>query len=145
MKRLSELTIDDLRSHTVWLFSSTGEGDLNAGVQAVPLNAIAEANPDVFLVATRFWLRDGSEWLGFCSPQDSSGLDYVQPVIVTSDGHVQLWFEQMPSLDKLEAWWRRLNKPKGTVFPIQFECLVPVDGKVIRGEIKEGDVFGSAT
>ncbi len=145
MKRLGELTIDDLRCHSVWLYRSTKEGDVGAGVEAVELEAISEGSPDVFLVTTRFWLGDGSEWLGFCSPQDSSGLDYVQPVIVTSDGHVQLWFDQTPSRDEQEAWWRRLNKPKSAVFPIGFECLVPVDGKVIRGEIEEGEVFGSTT
>lgn len=33
----------------------------------------------------------GQKLMGFCSPQDPSGIDYTQPVILAEKGQVALW------------------------------------------------------
>ena len=142
MKRLAELTAADLRQHPVWMYhSGPSDGDLGATVEAVERPSLSENEDGVFIAATRFVLADGSEWPGYCSPQDSSGLDYVQPVVVTEHGPNPMWFEQVLSPEEESRWWKRFGRGRDAVFPISWECLVPVDGAVVSGVINGTDVF----
>ena len=144
MKELQELTVEDLKRHRVWHYYSTRDGDAGAKVEPSVVETLSEDDERVFLVATRFRFSDGSEQLGFCSPQDDSGLGYLQPVIVADDGHVPLWFGRPVPHEEQDAWWRRLHKLSPAGFPIVFECLVPVDGAFRRGVVDQSDVFGDA-
>lgn len=88
MKPLHELTLEDLARSPVW--RCTGSPDSEASVERTELSALSEASPEIFVVRTSFTLSDGSSVAGYCSPTDDSGLDYVQPVIITESGHAPL-------------------------------------------------------
>jgi hypothetical protein len=145
MKRLDELTVQDLHDHPVWRYWSATADDADAEVETADGATVSENDPAVFLVATQFVLADGSEHCGFCSPQDLSGFDYIQPVILTAGGQIRLWFEGPASSHEQNAWYSYLGKVCSAVFPISFVCAVPVDGQTVRGVIEERQVFGHAT
>ncbi len=145
MKRLDELTVQDLHDHPVWRYRSPTSDDADAQVDTADGATVSENDSTVFLVATQFFLADGSEHVGFCSPQDLSGLDYIQPVIVTPRGQIRLWSEKPPSNHERNAWYSHFGKARAAVFPISFVCAVPVDGQTVRGVIEERQVFGHAT
>ena len=84
---------------------------------------------------TAFRLADGSELGGLCSPADSSGLDYLQPVILTATGHLPFWNEKLPGSALAALACRHLAKDSHSVFPLTFECSVPVDGVRVAGSI----------
>ena len=75
--------------------------------------------------------------LGFCSPTDDSGLGYVQPVIVTARGHISLWFDEPPPRATIADQWSRLGVIEVDIFPVKYECLIPVDGRTVRGTIAD--------
>lgn len=52
---------------------------------------IKEMSPKTYIVLTNFKLANRIELIGFCSPQDKSGLDYTQPVILTENGLFVFW------------------------------------------------------
>lgn len=133
MKLLRELTIEDFVFARVW--RSAGGPDESAVVEPTDRASLTETESETFLAATTFVLGNGQHVVGFCSPVDDSGLDYVQPVIITPQGHVRLWFDELPTPDVLAGQWSKLGIAESKVFPIAFECLVPVDGRLVRGTV----------
>ena len=127
MKRLAELTIEDLTSDPVWRYEG-GDGR-DAIVVAHARDGLSQMDDEIFLAATEFFLPDASEHLGFCFPVDNVGLDYLQPAIVTRKGHVQFWFDGGVSPQVLSAQWAALGKRPEEVFPVRLRCRVPVDGR----------------
>jgi hypothetical protein len=147
VKRLSELTIDDLRSSPVWRYEGGSGSD--AAVSPARRTALSQTDDEIYLAATEFELFDGTRHAGFCFPADDSGLDYLQPVIVTSSGHVSFWFEEPVSQEQRDHQWDRLGKPESAILPVTFRCLVPVDGRTVTGRIDRiesaADLAASAT
>lgn len=141
MKRVTELTPDDLNRVPVWRYE--GEIDEVAVVHATERRDLGTNERGVFIAHTQFVLADGTQHVGFCSPCDDSGLDYLQPVIVTPDGQVYFWFDEPPSSDSLQRQWRRLGA-RSEIFPIHFRCTVPVDGRFVTGIIESDDLTGAA-
>ena len=133
MKPLRELTADDLRVTPVW--KSLGGSDEEALVEPTSRATLAETERETFLALTEFVLNNGQKHIGFCSPVDDSGLDYVRPVIVTGQGHVSLWFDAPPANHVISEQWSRLGVPESEILPIKYECLVPVDGRTVKGTI----------
>ncbi len=133
MKRLADLTVEDLTSAPVWRYEG-GEG-ANAVVVADGRDGLSQMDDEIFLAATDFLLSDSSQHLGFCFPVDNAGLDYLQPVIVTRTGHVQFWFDGVVAPEVLSAQWAALGKRAEEVFPVRFRCRVSVDGSDVTGVI----------
>ncbi|MEP6802410.1 MAG: PilZ domain-containing protein [Acidobacteriota bacterium] len=133
MKRLVDLTIADVASAAVWRYEG-GTGD-DAIVESADRVSLSITDDDVFLAGTEFILPDGARHPGFCFPVDDTGIDYLQPVIVTEGGQVRFWFEGPVSGEILEKQWALLSRPAGEVFPVSFRCLVPVDGRAVTGSI----------
>ncbi len=133
MKRLVDLSIEDLEADPVWRY----EGGSGAEAAAVPVrrDSLSGADDEIFLAATQFELADSSRHTGYCFPVDGDSIDYLQPSIVTRSGHVAFWFEEQPSPDVLQRQWAALGKEPGKIFPVSFHCLVPVDGRSVRGRI----------
>ena len=141
VKLVNELTPDDLHRVPVWRYE--GEIDEVAVVHATERRTLDASERGVFIAHTQFVLADGTQHVGFCSPCDASGLDYLQPVIVTPDGQVYFWFDEPPSYDSLQRQLRRLGA-RSEIFPIHFRCTVPVDGSFITGVIEADDLTGAA-
>lgn len=133
MKHLRDLTADDLRTTPVW--KSLGGPDADALVEPTKRATLSETEGEIFVALTDFVLGNGQQHIGFCSPVGDSGLDYVQPVILTAQGHVNLWFDQPPGHHILAEQWSRLGVSEADLFPIKYECLVPVDGRRVVGEL----------
>jgi PilZ domain-containing protein len=133
VKRLVELTAEDLEAEPVWRY----EGGTGAAAMVVPMRreALSRADDEVFLAVTDFELFDGSRHVGYCFPADDSGIDYLQPSIVVDGGQVAFWTEGTESPDELATRWRVLGKEPGQIFPASFRCRIPVDGGVVSGWI----------
>ncbi|HYX20072.1 MAG TPA: PilZ domain-containing protein [Thermoanaerobaculia bacterium] len=133
MKRLVELTAEDLAAEPVWRY----EGGAGAAAMVVPIrrDALSRSDDEVFLAATDFGLFDGSRHVGYCFPADDSGIDYLQPSIVVPGGQVAFWTEGPASPAELAERWRVLGKEPGQIFPASFRCRIPVDGGIVSGWI----------
>jgi hypothetical protein len=133
VKRLIDLTVEDLRKYPVWRYEGgTGQDAL---VEAARRDALSQQDDEIFLAATEFRLADGSDLFGFCFPADDSGLDYLQPAILTDSGPVNFWFDGPAPPELLARQWKALGRERRQVFPVSFRCLVPVDGRTVRGRI----------
>src|SRR5712691_858247 len=142
MKRLRDLTPADLRRCSVWRY----EGDIDdvAVVHATDRKEVKDPDSDVFIAETQFVLANGAQHIGFCSPMASDELAYLQPVIVTGQGHVYFWFDEPPSRETLNAQWAILGGGREEIFPVHYRCKVPVNGRYITGVIEEEDLTGAA-
>jgi hypothetical protein len=134
VKRLSELTAEDLAANPVWRYE--GGSGAQAVVAPAKRDALSQADDEIFLAATAFELSDSTPHSGFCFPADDSGMDYLQPVIVSGSRHVSFWFDAPAPPELLESLWKALGKEPGEIFPVQFKCLVPVDGRTVSGRIE---------
>jgi len=130
MKRFADLSVDDLSASPVWRYSS-GDGDASAIVEPTEKAELSESESSVYVVSTTFILADGTSVPGVCSPQDASGLDYIQPVLFGVDGHVRLSTVRTDAQEVAQ----HLRRRTAAVFPLQFRCNVPVDGVVLSGTI----------
>ena len=141
MKRLSELTIEDLRGAPVWRY----EGGSGAAAMVSPAKraTLSQSDDEIYLAATNFELFDGTGHVGFCFPADDSGLDYLQPAIVTGSGQVNFWFDAPVSDKELERQWRLLGKSEAEILPATFRYLIPVDGRTVTGRIHRVETAGA--
>ena len=135
MKRLVELTVQDLADQPVWRYEG-GTGS-DALVAPAPRHPLSQADDEVFLAATEFVLSDSTRHLGFCFPADDTGIDYLQPVIVSDSGHVAFWFDAPASPEALARQWKAFGKKPEDIFPVTFRCLVEVDGRTVTGRIAD--------
>ena|SRR5688572_38095 len=142
VKRLHDLRPADLERAAVWHYD--GESDEVATVRATERAQLSASEQGRFIARTQFALANGAQFIGFCSPVDDSGLDYLQPVILTPEGPVYFFFEEPPSQEMLDAQWRRLGVGHEQVFPVHFRCTVPVDGVYVTGSIEADDLTGAA-
>jgi len=134
VKRLVDLTAEDLESSPVWRYEG-GSGSL-AIVTPSRRTALSQNDDEIFLAATDFELFDASRHFGFCFPADDSGIDYLQPVIVSPSGQVSFWFDGPAIAEVLTRQWRLIAKESQDIFPVTFRCLVPVDGRTVSGRIE---------
>ncbi len=143
MRRLADLTIEDLTAAPVWRYEG-GTGS-HAVVVAEQRDSLSQTDDEVFLAATEFVLPDSSQYLGFCFPVDAGGVDYLQPVIITPWGHVRFWFDGMATREVLAAQWSALGKREDEIFPVRFRCRVPVDGRTVAGVIPKVETSADIT
>jgi hypothetical protein len=133
VKRLAELTAEDLAANPVWRYE--GGTGAQALVEPAKQDTLSRMDDEIFLAATAFELFDSTKHSGFCFPADDSGIDYLQPVIVSGSRHVSFWFDTPAKPELLESLWKALGKEPGEIFPVTFRCLVPVDGRMVSGRI----------
>jgi hypothetical protein len=133
VKRLAELTIEDLVANPVWRY----EGGLGKDAIVVPAakTTLSRADDEIFLAGTDFELFDTTKHFGFCFPADDTGIAYLQPVILTRSGPVSFWFDEPPTREKLTKQWRLLGKDEAEIFPASFRCRITVDGHAVTGRI----------
>lgn len=132
VKRLIELSEKDLTSNPVWK-CWTQEGE--EFVSATHDKSISENSTDGHIVLTEFVLHNRTRFTGFCSPQDPSGLDYIQPVLFTQNGQVNLYLDNGWDNKAEQAALTKIGLTKDNVFPIKFETKVKCDNKFYYGTI----------
>src|SRR5215471_17152647 len=96
---------------------------------------LSQSDDEIYLAATDFELFDSTAHVGFCFPADDSGIDYLQPVIVSPSGHVNFWFDGPATPTILSNQWKALGKQLHEIFPVSYRCLVPVDGRTVSGRV----------
>ncbi len=134
MKPFIDLTREDFRQSPVWRYESAHD-DADATVEEDSRSELSERDSSVFVAATTFRLADGSEFEGLCSPMDTSGLDYLQPVLFADEHQLRLWSYIQKGSSAAEAVCEKLGRRVSDVFPMSFTCHVAVDGTVVSGTI----------
>lgn len=125
MKALIDLTIGDLSAHPLW--RHFGGDDDKASV--TPDEEFVSPNNTGYLAKTLFTTSSGKEFIGFCSPQDPSGIDYIQPVIILGNQHIRLWNEAEGCESDQKKIASLLGLELAETFPMQYKCLVPFEGQ----------------
>jgi hypothetical protein len=130
-KSISNLTQADLAATPIWELRDGFDSGL---VRPTSLTALSEyRHGPVHIAATRYIAASGDTYYGYCSPADPSGLDYVQPVVLTPRGPFSLWHPGGLSQAHVNALASALSVAPDALFPLQIECLVPVDGAHYTG------------
>lgn len=132
MKKVLDLVSIDLLNKNVWRHWNEN------GVEYVePSEAIEvyENSNEVFIVLTEFTLNNKVKYLGFRSPQDGSGLDYIQPVMFTNMGQVELWKDISWTVREKDEALRKIGYNVKDVFPINYKTMIKSDGKFLQGSI----------
>ena len=123
-KPLAELTVDDLEAHMVWRLGDRDEVEMAEPVEAEEI----AADPDDLLIArTRFRLANGRTLIGFTSPGDWGGADFVPPVIIHEGRHLPLADDAFQPTDS----WLALAPSPEQVFPVTATPDVRVGGKSV--------------
>lgn len=132
-KPISKLTQADLAEFPVWELMGDAGSEL---VRATALIVLDEyANGPVHIAATRYVAASGDTYFGFCSPAEPSGMDYIQPVVLTPRGPFRLWQPEGLGKEYIGALASALSTRPERLFPMQIECLVPVDGVKYKGHV----------
>lgn len=95
-KQVYELNLDDLSTSPVWEVALDEEGAPGQDESTVrPRQFYGTLDPSagMLIVATRFWLSDGTKMSGYLTPPpaDDRSLGTVQRNIITGGGQVSFW------------------------------------------------------
>lgn len=132
LKKLIELTKYDLLDRNVW--EHWNENNIEF-VKPSDQTEIYEKSNIGHIVLTDFVLNNNTNLLGFCSPQDTSGLEYIQPVIITDKGQIELWRDKEWSENEKKELLEKLGLTSKEVFPIVYKTRVKCDTKFYSGTI----------
>ena len=124
-KQLIDLTISDLLDCNLW--EHWTEGDVEF-VRPTHKTEISEGSDIGHIVLTEFFLNNLSKYWGFCSPQDPSGLDYIQPVMFTDNGQVQFYKESDWTNEEIQIEMRKIGYDENDILPLMLRTLVKCDG-----------------
>ena len=132
-KPLINLTLEDLTKHPCWKYFMSYNIEF-----ALPVDKeeISETESDNYIVLTEFILHDKTKYFGFSSPQDTSGLDYIQPVIITSSGHLPLYFDILENINLSDLTGKIINKSIDKIFPLSFITRIKCDKKYYEGRVE---------
>lgn len=131
---LASLTKSDLMDRPVWRHWT--EGDIEF-VSPTDKNEIMENADTGYIVLTDFTLCNGSRFSGFCSSQDPSGLDYLQPTMFTDKGHLSFWRVGGWTKKDKNKEMQKLGFDPRDVFPIEFKTLIKCDGVFYSGTLED--------
>jgi len=141
-KSVSEISRQDLDECPVWEFASDEEdieGQDETTVRPFIVSGELDPSAGMLIVRARFRLADQTEMTGYLSPcvPPDDGLGYLQPVIVTDEGQVGLWWGVIaPKPAELSDLYRLLGKASDSqVFPLRFASDVAIAGGPLRGEV----------
>jgi hypothetical protein len=130
-KHLVDLTINDLLANPVW--KHWYENGIEF-IEPSTLKEISENDDSYYVVLTEFLANNGRKYFGFCSPQDLSGLDYIQPVIISELGQVDLYTES--PTHKYETFvLSKLRINKSDLFPLRYITKVKCDNQYIENSL----------
>ena len=140
--KIKNLSVSDLLKWPVWRYWTTGEMEF---VQSETIQEITEISDNCYIVLTEFILNNKIKFIGFCSPQDFSGLDYIQPVILTKVGQVNLYKELAFDEDDKLKDITKLGYTFEEVFPIYFHVKISCDGEFRSGKVADFNEFVNCT
>jgi hypothetical protein len=136
-KLLQQLRKKDFTEFPVWKYWNEDNQEL---VLPERICEVSEKAVNSYIVLTEFQLNNGSIETGFSSPQDFSGLDYIQPVIILGDLHIALFKETEWSEEEKQQALLSLGKKESEVFPIRYITKVECDGIFKTGLVSDFNV-----
>lgn len=131
---LIKLTHRDLINRPVWRHWTDETVEY---VQASDKNEIGDDNKENYIVLTNFVLNNGLQLVGFCSPQDPSGLDYIQPTVFTDNGQINFWSDNGWTTENKNEQLEKLKLRHESVFPIKYKTTIKCDGNFYEGTIDD--------
>jgi hypothetical protein len=141
MIKLEDLKEDDLLENHVWKYFMVENIEY---IQKTNRTEIFENSEDSYIVLTEFHFKNGKKYNGYCSPQDTSGIDYIQPVVFTEKGQFTFYKEDWSEKEKTEALsFLELNFTE--IFPVQYETKIMCDGKFYNGDITDFNIGRNVT
>jgi hypothetical protein len=140
-KQVYELAREDFDQCPIWEFAldeEDVEGRDEATVRPRPDLDLYDPEQDevgLAVVRARFRCADGSELVGYVTPSRTGAeMAYIQPVVVTDDGHVPLWLGVRDDVRELiPRLYELLQKHPETVFPLEFAPTVDAPGSKASG------------
>lgn len=131
-KKLIDLNETDLLNIPVWEHRT--EDNIEYVIPTDQIEIIDDGMRG-FIVLTEFIFNNKSSHWGFCSPQDPSGLDYIQPVIFSKHGQVEIYRECEWDQEEILEAIEKLGYSFQEIFPIQYTSKIPCEGKFYSGTI----------
>lgn len=141
-RQVYNLSPTDLKVHPAWIFASDEvgvSGQDEATVRPYTQNRV-DPGDGLLVVRSKFKLADGTEFLGYVSPpsMDSTSwhIGYQQPVIVTMNGQVPLWFGICRhSMERVYGFLALMGKAANEVFPLSYRSDIPMLSGAIEGTL----------
>ena len=131
-KRLIDLTPADLLENEVWEYCLADNIEY---VSASDKTELIEGSNITYIVATDFIFNNRSKHLGFCSPQDSGGLDAIQPVVFSKKGQVEFYRENDWTEDEKKKALSKLNLVWDVIFPVTYAARIKFGREFINGTL----------
>ena len=133
-KLLSNLTNTDLINRPIW--EHWAENNIEF-VTPSNLQEISESCKEGHIVLTEFKLNNGKKLYGFCSPQEPSGLDYIQPTIISEKGLINLWKENDWTIEEENEILEIFKIDRKSIFPIEYRTMIKCDGEFHYGKLND--------
>lgn len=136
-KQIYELTLDDLKKHSVWQFCLDYEGmdDVDeATVRPSLERETVNLEEALYIIKADFILKNGTKYLGYLTPLEKNEKDsigVIQPTIVTKDGQISFW--KVDNEEK-EKYYQILGG-RENIFPIKYQSSIETTGPEMVGRI----------
>jgi hypothetical protein len=132
-KRLIDLSKADLLENQVWEYWMADNIEYVSASDKTELN---EGSNITHIVLTDFFFNNKTKHIGFCSPNDSGGLEYIQPVVLFDKGQVEFYKESDWTESEKNKALVKLGLAWGDVFPVLYKSRVKFDRKILAGVLK---------
>lgn len=132
-KRLLDLSKADLLENQVWEYWMADNIEY---VRASDKTEVNEGTNSTHIVLTDFFFNNKTKHVGFCSPHDSGGLDYIQPVVFFDKGQVEFYKESDWTENEKNKALLKLGLNWEDVFPVLYQSRVKCDRKILSGVLK---------
>ena len=130
---INEITISQLQTTPIWVFETRDNSDiLIEPSNRTEINEGVTNPPESYIVYSSFVAADGQEFLGFCSPEDPSGLDYVQPVIIHEGKYLEMFPNRSLAAVEQKAFLDALETTAEKLFPLKCLPVAKIDGIVVE-------------
>ena len=129
-KRLSDLSVADLRENMVWEYRMENNTEY---VTASEKTEVTEGSNTTHLVVTDFIFNNKTKHIGYCSPQDAQDLEQVQPVIILTKGQLEFYKDNEWTEGEKNKALVKLGLVFNDVFPVTYQARVKCNRKLISG------------
>ena len=133
-KLLKSISISDLELSPIW--EHWIEDDIEY-VKPVYKEGISEEDIIDYIVLTEFVFNNNNRYQGFCSPKDTSGIDYIQPVVIINNQQLEFYSDTRKNMDIQGKILKQFGLSKNEIFPLIYKTKVKCDGGFLSGKIIE--------
>ena len=123
------MNIEDFKVHKLWNWSEIDKKYVPYKINYMPSEEECDELGLSLILHCTIELANGDRYEGYCSPQDLSGLDYVQPVIFLKNISMNIYkeWDQLKTVFNIEK----------SIFPIKVNCSLNQKEKPISFSITQ--------